>query len=405
MRGWPAAGTGMGPGIRVALVGLAVTGWAGLLFYQVLSRLAIYMPVGGLAGGVFHLLTAAGELAQGLAFYLCLLVLLLLFLEERNGWRWPAGATALTRPILWALIAALVTLSLYGGLRPFGLPLLVAYNALGLAVMVLFSRAQIRPVGEEPRAGTGQEAGLPAASSWKVAQLVSGFNPQPPGPGLPWPGSRWPRRIGMVFAMAWALAFLSGILHSSSQLWGWPPPWAAGTSWAAGQVVVLAGGLLLLPAAVRAATPPGARRWLATTVTLTVLFLFAWVYQANPYLVAILVNWTLGLSLHLPLPIYLLSLAGFLYALLALSLSSTRRRDALVLTLLPVAGYSLPLAFNTLVAVICLFLIYPYRPLSSATPSRKGSRKWTTRPTFIPWGQQTSNPVGNGKIWMAHKPR
>lgn len=359
MRGWPATETGMGLGIRAALVCLTVTGWAGLLFYQVLSRLAIYMPAGGLAGIFFRFLTAAGEMAQGVAFYLCLLVLLLLFLEERKGWRWHAGVPAMTRSTLWGLLAALAALSVYGGLRPFGLPLLVTYDALGLAVMVFFSQVQFRSVGGKLRACSGQEPALPAASSGKVVQLVSGFELQPRSPEYPWQRTQWGRLTGLTFSLAWGLAFMTGLLHSGGRLWGWSLETEAATSWAAGQVAVLAGGGLLLLASLSGSLAPrsGWQRWAAATLAFSATILFAMVYLAWPELVAILVNWSLGLSLRLPLTVYLLSLAGYLYALLTLFLSDgTRCQAALVLALLPVAGYAMPLAFNTLAATICLLL-------------------------------------------------
>jgi hypothetical protein len=103
------------------------------------------------------------------------------------------------------------------------------------------------------------------------------------------------------------------------------------------------------------------RLQLATAGVLIVLFLGAYYGRPDSSTASILSLWSLGLTLYLPVPIYALAL-GLYGATIVRCFQRARRDetaalDAISLAILPVAGLTLELTYQYLVALLALLLL------------------------------------------------
>lgn len=104
------------------------------------------------------------------------------------------------------------------------------------------------------------------------------------------------------------------------------------------------------------------RLWPQAAVALLLMIAFVGAYRGeNSSAAAILSLWTLGLTMYLPLPLYVLALGLYSAAATAALMASrgdpAKAGEGIALGLLPVAGLTLDLTYQHLVAVVVLLLL------------------------------------------------
>jgi len=99
-------------------------------------------------------------------------------------------------------------------------------------------------------------------------------------------------------------------------------------------------------------------RWdirLVPATAITLVFLFS--YLGNTSTSAILALWTEGLILHLPLPLYLIALWLYLVTVAGLLKDRQTFYQGAALILLFLAGYTLEMTYQHLLAVLAVLLL------------------------------------------------
>jgi hypothetical protein len=298
---------------------LLVSGLSELILFRTLSRVGVHIPKTGWVLEAFNALVGVGSYAFNVASITVVVALLLLSyaaIRGRFGRHW---LTAVTGLALLAFTSASVFLAFTGedsatrlayGLASVAIMLAVAGQALtdgdlpfsrrliiGLIVLA-YVLAQYRVLAVQAYDTLGRASGVPGGITLlQIAEALVVLN------------------AGAVF-LAW-----SGIRRRD---------WPGGTHW------LIAGAVVLL-------------------------FLGSLYGRPDSSTAAILSLWSLGLTLYLPIPMYALALGLYSVALssrVAAALKNDRvLPDAIALGLLPVAGLTLDLSYQHLVAVLALALL------------------------------------------------
>jgi len=313
---------------RPILAALVATGLTELLLLRMLSRVGVHIPKEGLVLEGYSLLTSLGSFAFNVATVLAPLTLVamiyLLTRPARVGRAALGIATlgGLLALLFWSLILPLV------GTRP---EANVAFGLTSAGLLVLL-----------------------AAPYWMNGEV-------PPA-----------RRIAVGLMVA---AFLCSAYYTLSNaaynLLGWTasPPYRL-TILGLGEALVVATGFAVFWAW-------GSWRWLkewrthkmplAVPSAVTILLLGS--YLANGSTSAILALWTTGLTLYLPLPLYLASFWLYVVTVGGCLGDSQRTYEAWALLLLLVAGYNLELTYQHLLAVVAVLVLTKGAALASAGAS------------------------------------
>lgn len=290
------------PLIRPALVALAIAGTTELTLQRTFYRLGIYIPKHGTLWDIYRVSTRVGTFALNLASILSLVVLGLIAI---GLWRTERRRTATLLGLL--VLVSLVSLALTSNLW-----LSVAYRATFIVVA--------------------------------AAVLVSAPSKPP----------RDVRATSIGLLCAYGLSSYYGLVGGVMMALGMPGrPWGAAVALRLGEVVVVALGPLIFLAWKRHASIHVGRT-LAWAGLPTVVLLAALTFQ--PRMTGILVMWTAGLGLALPLPLYVISFWLFTTALIGSLAHSETRVQGVALVLLLVAGYFPQSTYELVVAVVALSL-------------------------------------------------
>lgn len=314
---WPSR-----PALALVLTVLPAVALTELLLIRTFYRVGIFIPKEGPFALVYRVLTAVGSFALNLSSVLALVALALL-----AGRAWRAGRTG--RAVALGAVVAVGVLAALAGVRELG-P--VARLAFVLAVL-----AVVRPA-----LGEGDPLHRLAVLVVATVMLVSQTAGFAADAGFLAPGA--PRPLGPV-----------------------------GPQLAAEALAVLA-AFLLLGSAVRSGRfgPRAALVGLAPALAL----LAAW--RANGAITGILVIWTAGLRLYLPMWVYVLALWAFGAA--AVAWHPERRSRAAGLVLLLVAGVTLGTTYQQALALVGLALLTDGAVELVAGRDRAGSLARVPRP-------------------------
>ncbi|MBI1884720.1 MAG: hypothetical protein HYS09_00085 [Chloroflexi bacterium] len=290
---------------------LLTAGLTELLLFRMLSRVGVHIPKEGAVQDGYNLLTGAGSYAFNVATVLAFAAVVLL-----------AHSLAVSRArVPAALVSALAALSLLFAFIEESAGARFAYGLVSAAVMVVLAAD----------AWAGGRKDVPrrlivtlVVAAYLASQYGTLANHAYRALGI---GGSVPGSIGtleasealvvaVAFAMFWAW---SGLREEG---WRWRPP------------------LLHIAAA----------------AVVAVVFLGAYAGE-NSSTAAILSLWTLGLTLYLPLPLYVLALALYVLTFAACIRNPLRTNEALALGLLPVAGLTLEMTYQHLLAVAAVLLL------------------------------------------------
>ena len=327
---------------RYLAFGVMLVGGMEWLLGRVISRLAAVPPIEGVARTIIEVLSRVGFFVLSIAFLLAvaLLVLSALQLGERAYRRRGIGDAGLA---LYLCIFGVFTLSgtllalITSGEQVW---LNVTFNILSaVAVWWLTMRYAM---GEASLAARGAVLLLAVAyTGWYWAVL---FSIQ----GVPGNDSFLDRPIDSLLFGELAAVFVPVVFFVA---------------------IALPGGRWRHP-----------RRWIAPAIA-GLLFSASNVADiiADQGFTGVFSIWSVGFTLYLPWPIYVISLILYLYTLLTCFVKEAGERawygDANVgmgLLLLPFAGYYLQLTYQHLLAVLALLLLTRMaRPLAIARPARR----------------------------------
>lgn len=287
---------------------LLLAGATELLLLRVLSRVAVHIPKEGLVLQAFALLTDIGSFAFNLSTVLGMVALALAAYAV-----WSAGRQGLLRTIA---LAGLATLLLWGLLLP-----LVGQTDI---TSLLFASTSVAIMGLLALGYSGQ-AGTPIPRRLAVVLVVGAY------------------AASQYFVASQNAYVLLGLSAS--------PPYAL-TVFGAGEALVLLNGIVVFWAWGR---PLRRDIRLVPATAITLVFLFS--YLSNTSTSAILSLWAEGLILHLPLPLYLIAL--WLYLVTATGLLKNRQTlyQGVAWLLLFVAGYTLEMTYQHLLAVLAVLLL------------------------------------------------
>lgn len=299
---------------RYLLAALTIAGLTELLLLRMLSRVGVHIPKEGLMLEVYGQLTRVGSFAFNVATVLAVVTLALAaYLLLRQG---------RPTPLRLATLGGLLLLLWWSMLLPLAdrtPPTEVAFGLTSAMVLLLLS------------ASFCLRAGAPLAQRLAIGLVTTAF------------------LCSTYYATSYALYRLAG--------WHGSPP-SALSALNAGEALALLTGIAALWAW-------GSPRWLADwrrdplqiAVPSVLAILLLGSYLAPGSTSAILALWTTGLTLYLPFPLYLVS-----FWLFALTITGRLRRGdrasaGWALLLLLVAGYSLELTYQHLLAVLAVFVL------------------------------------------------
>jgi hypothetical protein len=314
-----------------ALWTLLAAGLGELFLYRMLSRIGVHIPKDGVVLDVYNALVRTGSFAFNVSSVAVFLALgLLAYVCAR---RWGGGQPL--RAVTPALIGAFATVSLLLAFVDEGDSAKLAYGAFSAGLMTALAVI----AWTDSRSDPGRKA--------TVGLIV----------------------LAYLFAQYYAL---SNQAYRALDVTAAPPLTARSLEVA--EFLVVATALL---AFWRWSGVRGGLRWRPSPVQLGVagllVFAFLGAYRGeDSSTAAILSLWTVGLTLYLPLPVYALAL-GLYGAALVACLGRARRdpafmRDAIALGLLPVAGLTLELTYQHMVALVALLLLV----LPSPAPGEGG---------------------------------
>lgn len=300
---------------------LLIAGLGELILFRTLSRVGVHIPKEGVVLGAFNALTEGGSYAFNVASVATLVALLVLsaaVLKGQFGRRPLATAAA---PALIGLAAASVLLSLIQE----GPAARLVFGLVALAVMLALAGQALIDRRQKPM------------------------------------------RSIVVFTIV--LTYLSAQYHvlalDAYQALGVrsSPPAGIATLEVAEALVVLNAFLVFwvwsgIP--LRAASGPSIYQ-LVTVGTLIALFLGSYYGRPDSSTASILSLWSLGLTLYLPVPIYALALGLYGAAIVRCAHRAhgdeAATLDVIALGLLPVAGLTLELTYQYLIALTALLLL------------------------------------------------
>jgi len=314
-----------------ALWTLLAAGLGELFFYRMLSRVGVHIPKEGAALDVYNALVRAGSFAFNVSAVAVFVALGLLAYVCARRWGSGQPLRAVTPP----LIAAFGAVSLLLAFVAEGDAAKLAYGAFSAGLMIALAAIAWTDGRSDP-------------SRKAVVGLIV---------------------LAYLFAQYYAL---SNQAYRALDLTGAPPLTARALEMA--ELLVVATALL---AFWRWSGVRGGLSWRPSPIQLGVagllVFAFLGAYRGeDASTAAILSLWTVGLTLYLPLPVYALAL-GLYGAALVACLGRARRdpafmRDAIALGLLPVAGLTLELTYQHMVALVALLLLVqpPLTPADDA---------------------------------------
>jgi len=303
-----------------ALWTLLAAGLGELFLYRMLSRVGVHIPKEGLAQDVYSALVRTGSFAFNVSSVAVFLALGLLAYASARRWDGRQPLLAVTPPLIAAFGAASLLLAFVDE----GESAKLAYGAFSAGLMIALAAI----AWTDGRGDFGRKA--------TVALIV----------------------LAYLFAQYYTL---SNQAYRALDLTVAPPLTTRALEIA--ELLVVATALL---AFWRWSGARSGLRWRPSPVQLGVagllVFAFLGAYRGeDSSTAAILSLWTVGLTLYLPLPLYALAL-GLYGAALVACLGRARRdpahiADAIALGLLPVAGLTLDLTYQHLVAIVALLLL------------------------------------------------
>ena len=284
---------------------LAVAAVADWLLGRTLSRSAIFMPKSPFVLVAYQAITVTSQLASTAAALLAAAALL-----------WIAGwLVRHSRLPLAIVLAAFVSLSLAMLLYPpSGEVALVIHLLVMLALLGMTAVAMRREQGWIERLTWGLPAGAVAAG-----QLFHAANALQTVLGLPGPSSAGPVFFNL------------------------------------GEILVVAAGILLG----RLFVPGRRAAWIVVAAAIPAAA-FAALYLAAPSMAGVLAIWSVGLTLFLPWPLYVISLSS--WAAAALTQLADRHPSGVGLTLLIAGGYAPQLSLHVSLVLVGLWLLADRRP-------------------------------------------
>jgi len=303
-----------------ALWTLLAAGLGELFLYRMLSRIGVHIPKEGAVLDVYNALVRTGSFAFNVSSIAVFLALALLTYGCVRRWdsRWPLRAA--TPP----LIAAFGAVSLLLAFVDEGESAKLAYGAFSAGLMIALAAI----AWTDGRGDPGRKAIVALiVLAYLFAQYYSLSNQAYRALELTAAPPLTARALEIAELMVVATALLA--------FWRWSGV-RAGLSWRPSPVQLGVAGLLV--------------------------FAFLGAYRGeDSSTAAILSLWTIGLTLYLPLPVYALTL-GLYGAALVACLGRARRDpafvpDAIALGLLPVAGLTLDLTYQHMVALVALLLL------------------------------------------------
>ncbi|MDO8611318.1 MAG: hypothetical protein Q7R32_00650, partial [Dehalococcoidia bacterium] len=303
-----------------ALWTLLAAGLGELFLYRMLSRIGVHIPKDGLVLDVYSSLVRTGSFAFNVSSVAVFLALGLLAYACARRW----GGRRPLRAVTPALIAAFGAISLLFAFVDEGDSAKLAYGAFSAGLMIaLAAIAWTDGRSDHYRKAT---VGL-IVLAYLFAQYYTLSNQAYRALDLTTAPPQTARALEMAELLVVATALLA--------FWRWSGV-RAGLNWRPSPVQLGVAGLLI--------------------------FAFLGAYRGeDSSTAAILSLWTVGLTLYLPLPVYALAL-GLYGAALVACLGRARRDpafmpDAVALGLLPVAGLTLDLTYQHLVAIVALLLL------------------------------------------------
>jgi len=303
-----------------ALWTLLAAGLGELFLYRMLSRIGVHIPKEGAVLDVYNALVRTGSFAFNVSSVAVFLALGLLAYASARRW----GSRQPLRAVTPALIAAFGAVSLLFAFVDEGEFARLAYGAFSAGLMIALAAIAWTDVRSDPfRKATVALIVL----AYLFAQYYTLSNQAYRALDL----TAAPPLTARALEMAELLVVTAALLA----FWRWSGV-RAGQGWRPSPVQLGVAGLLV--------------------------FAFLGAYRGeDSSTAAILSLWTVGLTLYLPLPVYAVAL-GLYGAALVACLGRARRdpafmRDAIALGLLPVAGLTLDLTYQHLVAMVALLLL------------------------------------------------
>ena len=315
---FPFSGASLAPYV---LWPLLAAGLSELVLFRTLSRVGVHMPKQGIVLDVYELLVQLGSYAFNVSSIAVVVAVALVAYAALRG---EFGRQPLLAAVAPAL-AALVGISVLFAFTEEGPAGKLVYGLMSAAIMIAlageaYAGRRLAPLRSlvvmiTVLAYLGAQYHVLAAQAYQVMGLTA----DPPA-GMP------------ALEAAEALVLLNAFLI----FWGWS-------------------GVRLRPDARPTLLQLG------VAGLLIVLFVGSYYGRPDSSTAAILSLWSLGLTLYLPVPLYALAV-GLYGATLAHCLAQARRGgrppwDAVALGLLPVAGLTLELTYQHLVALLVLSLL------------------------------------------------
>ncbi len=309
---------------------LLVAGLTELLLFRTLSRVGVHIPKEGLALRVYDGLVSTGSYAFNVSSATAFLAVGLL---AYGAYRAAAGR----RPLLAAAAALMLALT--------AVSLLLAFAGEGASTRLAY--------------------GLLAAGIM-AALAIGAWNDRRRDP--------WRALAVVLVVLAYAGSLYHVLANEAYQALGLtarPPATLRALEAAEALVLVAAGVAFWRWSGVRVRGWTGPRRWrpallqAGVAVALVAVFVASYYGRGGSSTAAILSLWSLGLTLYLPMPLYALALglygAAVAGALRRHASGDDHPWDAIALGLLPVAGLTLELTYQYLVALVALLVLV--RPL------------------------------------------
>jgi len=307
-----------------ALWTLLAAGLAELFLYRMLSRIGVHIPKEGAVLDVYNALVRTGSFAFNVSSVAVFAALGLLAYTSARRWGGGQPLRAATRAATPALIGAFGAVSLLFAFVDEGESAKLAYGAFSAGLMIALAAIAWTDGRSDPLRKTTVAL---IVLAYLFAQYYTLSNQAYRALDL----TAAPPLTARALEMAELLVVVTALLA----FWRWSGV-RAGLSWRPSPVQLGVAGLLV--------------------------FAFLGAYRGeDSSTAAILSLWTIGLTLYLPLPVYALALGLYAAALVA-CLGRARRDpafvpDAIALGLLPVAGLTLDLTYQHMVAMVALLLL------------------------------------------------